>query len=160
MYWSAESTLEALLIDKDELRPSPAHWEHFPHGADIGIRGFGSSPEIAFEQAALAMIAVITDPAVIRLERTVEITAEAANLDFLFFDWLNSLVFEMAEQRLVFGAFDVAITGRRLSGRAIGEPVAPERHMLAVEIKGATFTELAVIEDRAGEWRAQCVVDV
>lgn len=30
-----------------------AHWEHFPHDADIGVRGFGPTPARAFEQAAL-----------------------------------------------------------------------------------------------------------
>ena len=36
------------------------HWEHFPHEADIGIRGFGATPAEAFEQAALAMSAAAT----------------------------------------------------------------------------------------------------
>ena len=37
-------------------------WEHFPHDADIGVRGIGASKEEAFEQAALALTAVLTDP--------------------------------------------------------------------------------------------------
>ena len=37
-------------------------WEHFPHQADMGIRGRGASREEAFEQAAVALTAVITDP--------------------------------------------------------------------------------------------------
>ena len=36
-------------------------WEHFHHESDIGIRGFGSTREKAFEQAALALTAVITE---------------------------------------------------------------------------------------------------
>ncbi len=40
-----------------------ARWEHFPHGADIGVRGFGATREQAFEQAAVALSAVITEPA-------------------------------------------------------------------------------------------------
>ena len=39
-----------------------ARWEHFPHDADIGVRGFGPTVVAAFEQAALALTAVITDP--------------------------------------------------------------------------------------------------
>ena len=34
-----------------------AHWEHFPHGADVGVRGTGKTPAQAFKQAALAMTA-------------------------------------------------------------------------------------------------------
>ena len=39
-----------------------AHWELFPHPADIGIRGIGPTREAAFAQAATALTAVITDP--------------------------------------------------------------------------------------------------
>ncbi|HSQ52373.1 MAG TPA: archease [Nitrospiraceae bacterium] len=38
------------------------HEEHVPHQADIGVRGIGSTKEAAFERAAQAMTAVITDP--------------------------------------------------------------------------------------------------
>jgi SHS2 domain-containing protein len=152
--------LEDLSIDNNGPRPSTAYWEHFSHGADIGVRGFGPTPDIAFEQAALAAIAVMTNPSFVRLEETVEIEAEAPDLDLLLFDWINSLVFEMAERRMIFGAFRVTIDGRRLSGQAIGESVSRDRHSLAVEIKGATFTELTVVEDGPSAWRAQCVVDV
>ena len=66
----------------------------------------------------------------------------------------------MADKRMVFGAFNVDIENGRLKGRAFGETVSRERHAPAVEVKGATFTELAVVEDRPGLWRAQCVIDV
>lgn len=140
--------------------PSGAHWEHFPHDADIGVRGFGATPAEACEQAALAMTAAITDPASIRLERSVDIEAEAPSLDLLLVDWLNALSYEMAERRMLFGAFEVTIDGGKLKGRAIGEAASSERHAPAVEVKGATYTELAFAEDRPGLWRAQCVIDV
>ncbi len=31
-------------------------WEHLPHEADMGIRGFGATKAEAFEQAALICI--------------------------------------------------------------------------------------------------------
>jgi SHS2 domain-containing protein len=133
---------------------------HFAHDADIGVRGTGSTLAEAFEQAALAMTAVITDPGKVRQEETVEIGCAAPNAELLLLDWLNAIIFEMATRSMIFGAFKVETDGRRLRGIAIGEPISQERHMPAVEIKGATFTELAVVEDSPGLWRAQCVVDV
>ena len=135
-------------------------WEHFPHDADLGVRGFGPTPAVAFEQAALAMCAAIADPATVRHESAVAIEAEAESLDLLLLDWLNALVYEMAERRMIFSAFEVSIDGEELKARAFGETVSRERHAPAVEVKGATFTELAVVEERPGFWRAQCVVDV
>ena len=135
-------------------------WEHFPHDADIGVRGYGATPGEACEQAALAMMAAILDPATVRLEQTVDFALEAPRLDLLLVDWLNALIYEMAERRMVFGAFHVKIENDRLKGRALGEAMSRERHAPAVEVKGATYTELAFVEDRPGLWRAQCVIDV
>lgn len=47
---------------------SSGRWEHFPHEADMGVRGIGASREAAFEQAALALTAVITDPTTVAAE--------------------------------------------------------------------------------------------
>ncbi|MCC6527024.1 MAG: archease [Polyangiaceae bacterium] len=41
-----------------------ARWEHFAHEADIGVRGFGDTKARAFEQAALALTAVVTETSV------------------------------------------------------------------------------------------------
>ena len=147
-----------------ETRNTPASarvaWEHFAHDADIGVRGWGSTPADAFAQVALATTAVITDPASIKLVDTVTIESSAPSLDLLLYRWLNALVYEMATRGLLFGDFQVTIEGRQLTGIARGEKVDRVRHAPAVEVKGATLTELAVIERRPGCWLAQCVVDV
>jgi len=135
-------------------------WEHFPHDADVGVRGFGATPGEACEQAALAMMAAILDPATVRLEQAIDIALEAPCLDLLLVDWLNALIYEMAARRMVFGAFQANIDDACLKGRALGENVSRARHAPVVEVKGATYTELAFVEDRPGLWRAQCVIDV
>jgi tRNA nucleotidyltransferase (CCA-adding enzyme) len=141
-------------------------WEHFPHGADVGIRGIGASREAAFEQAALALTAVVTDPERVRSQEKVEISCEAPDDELLLVDWLNALVFEMATRRLLFGTFEVRMpstitdSGHQLWGRAWGEAVDVPRHQPAVEVKGATLTCLRVGREPDGSWVAQCVVDV
>jgi SHS2 domain-containing protein len=45
-------------------------------------------------------------------------------------------------------------------GRMHGEAVDIGRHEPAAEVKAATFSELAVGQDKEGQWYAQCVVDV
>jgi SHS2 domain-containing protein len=54
-----------------------ARWEHVSHEADMGVRGFGATKSEAFEQAALAMTAVITDPASVDALDAVQIECEA-----------------------------------------------------------------------------------
>ncbi|MGE5246119.1 MAG: archease [Betaproteobacteria bacterium] len=135
-------------------------WEHFAHGADIGVRGVGPSRAAAFEQAALALTAVITDAKSVRPETPVAIACDAPDDGLLLVDWLNALVYEMATRHMLFSAFVVSIEGSRLEATAWGEPVDRVRHEPAVEIKGATYTALRVERGADGAWLAQCVVDV
>jgi tRNA nucleotidyltransferase (CCA-adding enzyme) len=134
-------------------------WDHFPHDADIGIRGYGPTIEIAYEQAARALTAVITDHEVAAKER-VTVQCEAPDAALLLVEWLNALVYEMASRKMLFGDFSVSIEGHALTGTAWGEPVAVARHQPAVEVKGATYTCLEVTRGEDGRWHAQCVIDV
>lgn len=134
-------------------------WEHFEHGADIGVRGFGASPAEAFEQAALALTAVVVEPDAVRPRERVAVTCEAPDLELLLAEWLNALVYEMATRRMLFARFAVRLSGTRLAGEAWGEPVDAGRHCPAVEVKGATYTALRVAPADGG-WLAQTVVDV
>lgn len=135
------------------------HWEHYEHGADIGVRGLGASKAQAFEQAALALTAVITEPRGVAARETVQIQCEAPDDELLLADWLNALIYEMAVRRLLFGQFQVEIDGHRLRAQARGEAASVARHHPAVEVKGATYTTLRVAPVEGG-WLAQTVVDV
>ena len=139
---------------------SGSRWEHFTHGADIGVRGIGSTREEAFEQAAVALVAVITDPTLVVARHEIIVECEAADSEVLLVDWLNALVYEMAVRGMIFGRFAVRLEGFRLHGTARGEEVDVARHEPAVEVKGATYTSLFVGQNPDGSWVAQCVVDV
>lgn len=148
------------MSDTDIRTPPTAGWEHFHHGADIGIRGLGATPADAFAQAAIAMTAVITEPERVRTVTAIEIQCEAPDLEILLLDWINALVYEMATRGLLFARYEIKIDDGRLSASVAGEPVDVARHQPTVEIKGATFTALKVEQQADGRWLAQCVVDV
>lgn len=135
-------------------------WEHFPHQADIGLRGFGPTKQEAFAQAAAALTAVITDPENVAPKEKVEIACEAEDEQLLFADWLNALLYEMSTRRMLFSRFEVHIEENRLSARAWGEKLQRAKHTPVVEVKAATYTALDVRRDEDGSWVAQCVVDV
>jgi len=135
-------------------------WEHFPHEADIGVRGIGATRSEAFEQAAQALTAVVTDPARVESTTTVTIRCEAPDDELLLVDWLNALIFEMATRNMLFGRFAVTLHEHVLEGSARGEAVDRSRHHPAVEVKGATYTALSVKRRDDGLWVAQCIVDV
>lgn len=135
-------------------------WDHFAHGADIGVRGTGKTLEEAFAEAALALTAVVTDPGEVAPRTAIEVRCTAPDAELLLADWLNALVYEMATRDMLFSRFDVRIDGDALVAKAWGEPVDRVRHRPAVEVKGATYTSLSVAQRDDGVWVAQCVVDV
>ena len=134
-------------------------WEHFAHDADIGVRGWGSTPAEALEQAAHALTAVVTH-ATVAPRSEVSVSCSAPDLELLFVEWLNAIIYEMAVRRMLFGQFTVQIENGRLKGTLWGEPVDIGRHAPAAEPKGATYTALRVARDDDGLWSAACVVDV
>ena len=136
------------------------YWEHFEHLADIGIRGKASSIEQAFEQIAIAMTAVITDPDQVLPSESIGIRCEDLDIELLLLDWINTLIYEMATRRMLFSHFQVTISQGILTATVSGEAIDRHKHQPAVEIKGATFTELHVYQEHGKTWVAQCVVDV
>lgn len=143
----------------NQVAAGTARWEHFPHDADVGVRGFGETPARAFEQAAQALTAVVTQVE-IEPKTPVTVACEAPDLELLFVEWLNAIIYEMAVRKMLFARFAVRIDGTRLEGELWGEPVDVTRHTPACEPKGATYTALKVAADDRGLWSASCIVDV
>lgn len=134
-------------------------WDHFRHDADIGLCGTGTDKAGAFEAIALALTAVVTDPDKVTAGEAIELRCKAPSDELLLVDWLNSLIYEMAVRKMLFRRFEVTIEDGELSARVSGEPVDVKKHHPVVEVKGATYTSLALerIDDC---WVARCVVDV
>lgn len=124
------------------------------------MRGIGETKESAFEQAALAAIAVMTDVAAVRADEEIRAACHAPDDALLLVDWINAVVFAVATRKMLFGRFEVRLDGPRLRGKMWGEKIDIDRHQPCVEIKGATCTEARVFRDKRGAWIAQCVVDV
>ena len=137
-----------------------ARWEHYSHPADMGIRGFGPTKEKAFEQAALALVAVVADLKKIEPAEQVEISCEGEDDELLFASWLNALIYEMATRAMLFGRFEVTIEGNELHAKIAGEKIDAEKHRPVVEVKAATYMDLQVQQTSRGSWKAQCVVDI
>ncbi len=135
-------------------------WEHFPHQADIGIRGLGSTKEQAFEQAAMALTAVVTNLDKVKPEQKVELTCQAIDDELLLLDWLNGLLYEMDTRKMLFSRFEIQLNQNTLNAVAWGQKIDIQKHQPTVEVKAATYAELSVRQDKNGSWIAQCVVDV
>jgi SHS2 domain-containing protein len=150
------------VVERDGQEPLAGHFEH---GADVGIRGRGRTPEEAFEGAATALSRLwASDPGSIRPAVEAGVTCEAGDLERLLVAFLDELIYLFATRRFLFARLDVRLeaplgAGLRLTARGAGERYDARRHESTVEPKGATLTALRVAQENGG-WVAQCVVDV
>jgi SHS2 domain-containing protein len=131
--------------------------------ASYVLAGTRESEALSFSSAChgagRAMSRHQADTASVVARDRVEIQCAAPDDELLLADWLSALIYEMAERNMLFARFAVRIDGTKLEASACGEPVDRERHHPAVEVKGATYTELSV-RRQGGVWVAQTVVDV
>ncbi len=131
---------------------------YFDHEADIGIEAKGKTLEEAFEAAALAMFAIMTEPATVIPERRVQVAFDEADPEYALVTWLNQLLAQARLHGLMFCAFELRRQGEHWRGEAWGMPWRPGADR-GTEVKGATLTQLRV-EQTARGWRVRCVVDV
>lgn len=142
--------------------------EYLEHTADVKFRVRGRSLEETFENAGLAMLGAMIDPATVRAEETWPVEVEAESLEGLLYDWLSEILYLFEVELAAFSSFEVEIEeeegGWRLSGRVGGERVDPERHFFDTEVKAVTLHQFE-IKKETGEggdeiWTAQVVLDV
>lgn len=131
---------------------------YFEHDADIGIIGQGITIEKAFEAAAQAVFAIVTDLDLVQPNTIITIEFEENDLEFALVTWLNQLLGKAREKVLVFNRFQVQRNGSKWYAEAWGEKWHADLER-GVEVKGATLTMLSV-KQFGSLWEARCVVDV
>jgi SHS2 domain-containing protein len=121
-------------------------YELIEHTADVGVKAYGKTVAEAFEHVAEGMFDIITDESTIDPVGQYDIRLEAPDLEQLLVDWLSQLLFLNDAQNLVFGKFQVTLTGNRLSAQVFGEKYDTKKHRMGAEIKAVTYHILQVSE--------------
>ncbi len=132
----------------------------FEHTADLGIHAEAADLATLMAEAARGLFSVlVSDLGSVRSVVEVRLAMEAQRYDDLLHDWLAGLLFIFDTRRLVFCQFEVRFDGRDLTAVVRGEPLAPERHPIGMEIKAITYHGLKVEQTPAG-WTAEVIVDL
>jgi SHS2 domain-containing protein len=139
-------------------------FELFEHKADIGIKGIGETLEEAFSEGAKAMFSLMVELESVKAIKEVEVRVKADDVEALFVEWLNELLYLKDLKQMVFSEFKVKEikkenSGFSLKGVVVGEEIDFEKHQLKIEVKAATYSQLRVWKEN-GKCFAQCVVDV
>ena len=132
-------------------------FEFFETTADIGIIAYGRSLEELFENAALAMFAVMCNVNKVKPGERKEVKIKADGLESLLVQWLTSLLALRDIHGMMFSKFKVNIKNHELLGEAFGEETK-EEHELEVEVKAVTYHELEIKKNDI--WKARVILDI
>lgn len=135
-------------------------FQFLPHTADVAALVRGESLQELFANGALALFTILTDPSQVRDTVSVQVDIEAPELESLFVDWLNELLFLFECEGMLYSRLEVReLTEGRLRGEVWGEKLDRSRHRVKAGVKAVTYHDLEV--GRAGgEWMAKVVFDV
>jgi SHS2 domain-containing protein len=134
-------------------------YEVFEHTADLGLRIRAPDLETLFAEAGKGLSSLIVDLAAVRPKQEKTFRIPGRELDYLFFDWLNELLFSFEKDRLLFCEFAVQRDAEGVSATARGEPLDVARHELDHEVKAITYHGLKV-EQQSDGWLAEVIVDI
>ena len=135
-------------------------YEILEHPADVGFLAYGATLEILFANAALAMLSLACDPALIAEREQREIRATGAYTELLLYAWLAEILGIADAEGLFFRRVEVReLSGTHARGVAYGEPFDRSRHRPGTYIKAVTLHQFRVEETDDG-WRARVYLDV
>ncbi len=136
--------------------------EVFDHTADVGLRIRGDDLDDLFRTAAEGLVDyVVANREAVRVERVEPVALRAESTADLLFAWLDELIFRTETGHVLYGRFDVSVSGDGLSLEAEigGEPIDPDRHALDHEVKAVTRHGFVLGREGAG-WMAELILDI
>lgn len=124
-------------------------FEELPHTADVKIRARAPSLESLFSEALEALMSVMygNDR---RGGMKRRITIEAEDNESLLADFLSEVLFVSEVDGLVFSRADISLEKGKLCAALEGEPFDPSRHAGGTEVKGISYSGLAISHDTNG----------
>jgi SHS2 domain-containing protein len=133
-------------------------FEEIPHTADILIRVSARTLAEIFSESATALMTVMYgNPG--NGHETREIAVSADDISLLLVYFLSELLFVSESERLVFSTCTVKLTGTSLVANLTGERFDPERHGGGTEVKGISYSGVA-IERNPGGYQVDILFDV
>jgi len=135
------------------------------HTADIGVEVHGATLADLFSQAALALIDLLTDRAMLTGATEKIIRIKGTDLEDLWINYLREILYLFnGESFLLQDVHRIAweanrATGLCLTAYCVGEIYNPRRHTINTEIKAVTYHRAEVKQTPAG-WQGVFIVDV
>ncbi|MHB8084218.1 MAG: archease [Dehalococcoidia bacterium] len=135
-------------------------FEIIDHTADIGIVAYGGDLNELLKNAAIGMLSLITDLRCVEKKLVKEIVLQEQDSVALLVGWLNSLLYELDAEHLIYKDFDLVIqNGDRVKATCYGEKLDIQKHVIRREIKAATYHNLE-IKNQDNIYSATIIFDI
>jgi SHS2 domain-containing protein len=133
-------------------------FEILEHKADLKIRVFGKTKEELFENAMVGMFKAA------KYETTKQLTTkqqkiEISSLDLpsLLVDFLSEVLYLVETKKLVFEKVEFKkFSENKIEAILIGKPLK----RMGVHIKGVTYHDLDIHQEKDGTWQATILFDI
>jgi len=133
-------------------------YEEIPHTADIKIRAHAPTLPALFSDLCDALMEVMYGKTR-ACTLTKEITVVNEDPESLLLDFLSEVLFISEVEGIVFCDAAIQIDLQNLHAVLRGEPFDPEKHAGGTEVKGISYSGLAISHDANG-YMAEIVFDV
>jgi len=134
-------------------------YKFLQHTADAKFQAFGKTLGEAFANAALAMFAVMFDPADVKPKIEREIKTEGKDEKALLYNWLEELLYLLdTEGFLLSRVKKITIKGKVLEAVVAGDLVA-NGYKTHGDVKAVTYNEMDIKKEK-DKVIAQVVVDI
>jgi SHS2 domain-containing protein len=133
--------------------------EQIDISGDVGLRIRGKSIEELFENAAVGMVSLITDPSKIKETEQREISLKVDNYESALVQWLNELVFLFDAYGFTGRVFCVSFQGETFRATVSGGIFDPGRDGQKLLLKAATYHNLSVRKTDS-LWEATVIFDI
>jgi SHS2 domain-containing protein len=136
--------------------------EYLDHMTDAYLRVKANTLKEVFELAGKGLVNTMYDIHQIEAKKRISISAEGKELENLLFDWLDKILLLMLIDKIVLSEFEIKIIydnqtcQYEIKGYGEGEKIDSLKHELKVEIKGITYHEMKILEDRI---KSQIIVE-
>lgn len=135
-------------------------FETFDHTADLGLRMRAATKAALFEEAGLGLTSILVGrPDLLRGEEERRVEVTAPDEEYLFFDWLNELLFLFEFEGWIASGFQVESDELSVTAVLSGQTFDPQRHGYSHEVKAITYHGLK-IERNSDGWLAEVIVDI
>lgn len=137
--------------------PASERYRCFENGRGMRVVGYGTTLEDAFEHAAEATFALLTDLAAVRAQRTLPVSFIEIDDTRALARWLDLLIEAARQHELVFAEFHLQRERTRWWGCATGQ----RRHAglpRGMELERAVHPHAAVVRTADG-WEVSCTIE-